>query len=477
MLRVITLILLYNPLQPNSTMLSNNPAIIKYICALLSVLIMTGCNQYINKITPAGIKVLEVWAHAGQAAERQVLQSQVTRFNQQSANIDINLIFIQERNYNAQVQAAALAGDLPDILEFDGPYLYNYIWQNHLLPLETLLPASVINDLLPSIVEQGSLGQHLYSVGVFDSGLGLYARRSALQRINARVPETAIGAWDIDEFNAILQQLAQQDNDHAVLDLKLNFAGEWFTFGFSPMLQSAGADLIERDCYQTSTGILNSTEAVAVMQQLQNWIQQGLVDVNLDDAAFVTGRVALSWTGHWEYDRYKKAWQDDLVILPLPDFGLGSRTGQGSWNWGITNKSRYPEAAAKFLRFLLETEEVLAISSANGTIPGTHSALHLSKRYGKNGELRLFANQLLKGVAIPRPKTPAYPVITTVFQQAFQQIRHGADVKQVLDNAAQKIDQDIRDNQGYPFVFAKQKQENTHRHLYHAAKLEKTRQF
>ncbi len=97
-------------------MLSNNPAIIKYICALLIILIIVGCNQYTDKISPPEIKVLQVWAHAGQAAERQVLQSQVTRFNQQNANIDINLTFIQERNYNAQVQAAALAGDFPDIL-------------------------------------------------------------------------------------------------------------------------------------------------------------------------------------------------------------------------------------------------------------------------------------------------------------------------------------------------------------------------
>ena len=67
-------------------------------------------------------------------------------------NIDIMLTFIPARDYNAQVQAAALAGDLPDILEFDGPYLYNYIWQGPLLPLESLLPALVTDDLLPSIV-------------------------------------------------------------------------------------------------------------------------------------------------------------------------------------------------------------------------------------------------------------------------------------------------------------------------------------
>jgi multiple sugar transport system substrate-binding protein len=90
--------------------------------------------------------------------------------------------------------------------------------------------------------------------------------------------------------------------------------------------------------------------------------------------------------------------------------------------------------------------------NANGAVPGTRSAVQQSRLYGPNGPLHLFADQLLKGAAVPRPKTPAYPVITTAFQEAFQQIRNGASVKNALDQAAQKIDQDIRDNQGYPFI-------------------------
>jgi multiple sugar transport system substrate-binding protein len=380
------------------------------------------------------------------------LASQVKRFNRQTAGVNIKLTFIPERDYNAQVQAAALAGDLPDILEFDGPYLYNYIWQNHLLPLETLLPQTLRDDLLPSIIDQGTHGSHLYAVGVFDSGLGLYARKSALQGIQARIPSGASDAWTVGEFNRILTKLARQDSDHAVLDLKLNYSGEWFTYGFSPILQSAGADLIDRADYQASTGLLNSAQAISAMQHVQNWIRQGRVDPNLDDAAFISGRVALSWVGHWEYAHYKQVWQDDLIVLPLPDFGQGSRTGQGSWSWGITRKTKRPEAAAAFINFLLQTDEVLAMSQANGAVPATRSAVQGSARYGAKGELRLFAEQLLQGVAIPRPKTPAYPVITSAFQQAFQQIRNGANVKQALDRAAEKIDQDIRDNQGYPFV-------------------------
>ncbi len=430
------------------------PHLTHLLLTLLMTLLLNACEQNNDPADAASQAAITIqaWAHAGQAAERQVLSEQVEQFNQQTDNIEIELSFIPERDYNAQVQAAALAGDLPDLLEFDGPYLYNYIWQKHLLPLDSLLPATLIDDLLPSIVLQGTYGRHLYSVGVFDSGLGLYARKSALHRINVRIPQTAADAWSIDEFNGILDNLAQQDDDGAVLDLKLNYSGEWFTYGFSPVLQSAGADLINRDSYQHSSGILNSNTAVVALTHVQGWIQNNRVDPNLDDAAFVSGRVALSWVGHWEYSRYRQAWQDDLVIVPLPDFGQGSKTGQGSWNWGITTNCKQPEAAAEFLRFLLQPDQVLAMSHANGAVPGTRSAVERSAIYGEDGELHLFTDQLIQGVAVPRPRTPAYPIITTAFQQAFQQIRNGANVKQSLDTAAKTIDQDIRDNQGYPFL-------------------------
>ena len=435
-------------------MLTCMPYLTRLLPALFLMSLLVSCDRNNGQGEEAhkDETTIHVWAHAGQAAERQVLTTQVEQFNQQKDKINIKLTFIPERDYNAQVQAAALAGDLPDILEFDGPYLYNYIWQKHLLPLEPLLPDTVINDLLPSIIVQGTHGEHLYSVGVFDSGLGLYGRKSVLNRINARIPQSAVNAWSIEEFNNILLKLAQQDDDGAVLDLKLNYTGEWFTYGFSPVLQSARADLINRDTYQTSSGELNSDAAIAALKHVQNWIQDDRVDPNLDDAAFTSGRVALSWAGHWEYSRYKQAWQDDLVVLPLPDFGHGSGTGQGSWNWGITSKCLNPESAAEFIRFLLQTDQVLAMSNANGAVPGTRSAVQHSSTYGEKGDLQLFADQLIQGVAFPRPGTPAYPVITTEFQQAFQQIRNGANVKQALDKAAKTIDQDIRDNQGYPFL-------------------------
>lgn len=420
----------------------------RYLLSSL-LLLLTACSEQPGEQATAST-VLEVWAHAGQAAEREVLEQQVARFNASYENIEARLTFIPERSYNAQVQAAAVAGELPDLLEFDGPFLYNYVWQGQLQPIGKLLESKTKQELLPSITKQGQYLGAFYGVGTFDSGLGLYASRRALQAADIRIPTDPDEAWSGEEFKAVLAALASRDPDGMVLDLKLNYSGEWFTYAFSPLLQSAGGDLIDRSDYQASGGVLDSPQSVAAMQTLQEWFIQDYVDPNVDDAAFVSGRAALSWVGHWEYPRYAEALGDDLLVLPLPDLGQGSRTGQGSWVWGVTRHCRNTEAAARFLEFLLKPDEVLAMASANGAVPATRTAIEQSPLYGAQGALRLFTRQLQGGFSVPRPQTPAYPVITSAFQQAFVDIRNGGDVKVALSRAAAAIDQDIRDNKGYP---------------------------
>jgi multiple sugar transport system substrate-binding protein len=412
------------------------------------MLCLAACSDFTDNA--GGKTVVSVWAHSGQAAERRVLQAQIRRFNREQQTIRARLTLLPEGTYNGQVQASALADDLPCVLEFDGPYVYNYVWQGKLIPLDEFITPALRRELLPSILAQGSYRRKLYTIAAFDSGLGLYARRSLLEKSGARIPQGPDSAWSVAEFNAVLKRLREFDADGRVLDLKLNYSGEWFTYGFSPLLQSAGGDLIDRADYRSADRVLNGAAAVKAMRQVQGWIREGYVDPDLDDAAFVRGRVALSWVGHWEYPRYHKAFGEDLVVLPLPDFGHGTRTGQGSWNWGITTGCKRPRAAWRFLEFLLQPDEVLAMTRANGAVPATRAAIARSPLYKPGGPLHLFAEQLLDGYSVPRPQTPAYPIISSAFEQAFRDMQNGGDVQAALNRAVAVIDRDIRDNKGYP---------------------------
>jgi len=327
----------------------------------------------------AGPVAVAVWFHTGQPAERDTLTAQVKAFNTRQGEYRVDLTLIPEGTYNAQVQAAALAGDLPDLLDMDGPLMASYAWSGALRPLEGLIPAETVADLIPSIVTQGTWNGHLYGAGTYDSGLGLWADRDKLAAAGIPLPTGPDDAWSAERFGEVLAALAARDPDGQVLDLKLNYKGEWFTYAFSPLLVSAGADLIDRKALKAE-GTLDGPRAVGALSRVQGWITGGYVDPDVDDAAFTSGRVALSWAGHWEYARYRAALGDRLVLLPLPDFGRGSRTGQGSWQWGITAGARQPGAAAAFLAYLLEPGPVRDMSDANAAPPATRTATAASAR-------------------------------------------------------------------------------------------------
>jgi len=414
------------------------------------MLMLVACSG--GESSSVGGVALKIWAHAGQERERDTLQRQIEQFDRDHPAVRVQLTLIPEGSYNAQIQAAAVAGELPDLLELDGPFVYAYAWQGHLRPLDQRLPDSVRQDLLPSIVAQGSYRGRLWAVGSFDSGLGLYADGARLRQAGVRLP-TLRHPWSRAELEEVLRRLAQADPDGQVLDLKLNYAGEWYTYAFSPLIQSAGGDLVDRDGYRRAGGVLNGPAAVGALRTLQGWIAAGWVDPNIDGAAFVTRRVALALGGHWNYPQYREALGGDLLLLPLPDFGQGPRTGQGSWSWAVTANSRHPEAAAQFLTFLLQPSQVLAMTEANGAVPATRAAIARSPLYRPGGPLRLFVVQLSEGFAVPRPRTPAYPVITAEFQKAFDRIRSGGDVQALLDRASGTIDAEIEDNRYYPWVW------------------------
>ncbi|MCG5526209.1 sugar ABC transporter substrate-binding protein [Ectothiorhodospira haloalkaliphila] len=414
---------------------------------LVLVLALAGCVPIPED---EATEVITVWAHAGRESERRTLEAQIRAFEKANPGLAVDVTFIPEGSYNGQVQAAALAGRLPDLLELDGPYLAAYAWRGWLAPLDEHLPDTLKDDLLPSLLEQGQWRGQWYGVGMFDSGLGLWADRRALKAVEARIPEGPADAWTLEEFQKILSRLAASTGGGPVLDLKLNYGTEWFTYAFSPLLQSAGAGVMAEDDEPQARGHLDAPASVQVLETVQGWFQAGWVDPNLDDAAFTSGRVPLAWGGHWNAPAYRDALGEDLILLPLPRAGDRLVSGQGSWQWALSSRARHPEQAAKLLAFLLETEQVLKMSRANGAVPATLTAIAASEDYGPEGALRLFAEQLRDGYTRPRPRTPAYPVVTDAFARAFRDIRHGAPVADTLEAAARRIDREVEANHGYP---------------------------
>ena len=394
---------------------------------------------------------LSMWYHgAGNPVEREIIIGIIDDFNASQSDWKVNLQEFPQAAYNDSVTAAALAGNLPDILDMDGPNMPNWAWSGYLQPLS--LPEGALNDFLPGAV--GIWQDQLYSVGLWDAAIAMYARKSVLEANDIRIP-TLEEPWARDEFDGILEKLKATGDFEYAFDLGMNDRGEWYPYAFSPFLQSFGGDLVDRETYLTADGVLNGDAAI----EWGNWWQSlftrelapGTSETPADQqTGFLDGKFALQWNGNWNAIKALEVVGDDMLFLPAPDFGNGPKIGAASWQFGISSKSAHPEGAAAFIAFAIQDKYLAQFSDAIGLIPATSTAAEMTENYKTGGPLNVFF-ELSKQQATLRPVTPAYVVISPEFTKAAADIADGGNVEDILDTAADNITADIEKNGGYGF--------------------------
>lgn len=390
---------------------------------------------------------VSMWHHQAGEPEQSVFKAQVEAFNKSQSQYRVVEQNIPQGSYTTAITSAALSNSLPCLVDMDQPDMPNYAWAGYLQPLD--LPASVTAGLIQTAL--GKYGGKVYAVSQIDQALALYARKSALQQAGVRIP-TVSQPWTRTEFEGALDKLSKLGGKYKyAIDLR-NFdkGADWWGYGYSPMLQSFGADLINRADFQSAQGVLNGEKAVQFATWFQSLFAKGYAEKNPAGPAFPSGTVPLAYEGSWASADWKKTWGDDLLILPPPDLGNGPKIGSGSWGFGISAKCPSAEAAGAraFISFLMAPKQVADMSTATGAIPVSNAAAALTTNYRPGGPFRPFL-EFARAYAVPRPPTPAWPTIKVAFQKALSDIVNGADAQSSLDNAVQTIDQNIKDNKGY----------------------------
>jgi multiple sugar transport system substrate-binding protein len=413
---------------------------------LTAVLALSGCSRA-GQGSASTSGEITMWTHsAGNPGEIEVYEQIIADFNASQTKYKIVQEDFPQGSYNDAVTTAAAARKLPCLLDVDGPVMPNWAWAGHLQPLG--LPDDLIKSLLPTTV--GRYKDTIYSAGYWDAALAIFARKSVLDKNNIRIP-TVDRPWTLDEFNAVVTTL-KASGYRTPLDLGAADKGEWWSYAYSPMLQSAGGDLVDRTTMKTAAGALNGTDAVKFFTWFQQAFENGWVDNAgpVGNQRFIDDDVALSYTGVWNAKDALTGVGDDLLILPPVDFGKGPKIGGGSWQWGISAGCKNVEGAREYLKFSFQDKYLTAFADSQVVIPSTATATKASQYFSDNAKLREFA-VLSQKFALARPATPGYPVISSSFEKAAKDIISGADVKSTLDAAVRAVDADITSQNGYGF--------------------------
>lgn len=420
--------------------------------ALAAGLALTACSAESDgsgATTKDGVTTLSLWTHnGGNEAELAINERVVEEFNASHDDIKVEIESFPQDAYNDAVTAAAAADKLPCVLDIDAPNVPNWAWAGYLEPL------GLSDDLFDGQLEStlGVVDDEIYSFGHYDVALNLVTRRSTLEKYDIRVPDMD-QPWTAEEFDEALAKIKAGGEFTYPFDLGTAGGGEWIPYAYSPILQSFGGDLIDRDTYTTADGVLNGPEALEWASWNTDLVEKGYAarksgaDSTLD---FVNGKTAIVWSGSWAAVPVKEKYGDDALFLPPVDFGNGPKIGGGSWQWGLSSDCPAVEAAREYLEFSAKTEYYVDYATELSLIPATEEAAAEVPDFAPGGTFRDFydyANEY----AVLRPVTPAYPFISSTFQKAYADILSGGDPQEVLDKAVSDIDANIQQNGDYEF--------------------------
>ncbi|MCB0885208.1 MAG: extracellular solute-binding protein [Propionibacteriaceae bacterium] len=418
------------------------------VLAVVGPLALAGCSQQAKSPEGGGGEggktQMTMWTHsAGNEGEMKVIAQMIEDFNGSQENYEVVRQDFPQAAYNDSVQGAAASGDLPCILDVDGPIMPNWAWNGWLVP--SGLTDADVENFLPSTV--GRYDGQIYSVGYWDATTLIFTRSSILEKVGARVP-TVEQPWTAEEFADIQKKLKDTGDYEYVIDWGPGWADEWWPYAYAPLMQSFGGDLIDRNTFESADGVLNGAESVKFAEWFQAQFADGYAPKSnaQDRTEFKEGKVALQYNGVWALSENSEVY-DDLLMIPAPDFGAGSKAGVGSWQYSLTNSCSDAQktGALEYLKFTMDDKYIAQFSDVTSLIPATTTAWEQTEKgfFGPDKPAQIAAT-ITEANGLVRPPTPAYPVISRIFDKALRDIVNGSDPKGTLDQAVSEVDTDIK---------------------------------
>jgi multiple sugar transport system substrate-binding protein len=268
-------------------------------------------------------------------------------FQKLNPQITVTIDYNEANNYSPNNSVTLLESDAPpDIVPFFGAnrevVKKGLFWD--LLKLHGSKGMDINQQILDSNMNDGKL---LYLPGWAYTNVILY-NKVLFDEAHIPYPQ---GDWTWEQFRDISKQFKSSNGSRLAYDMNT----------FEMLMVSNGKGLISPDG-DTSVGYLDSPEAIHTLQWLNAYYhddKEKTVPLDYDEAVgdFSHAKTAMIIGGMGMlFDIFSGSNSDKLGVAPMPHFKGGERASLiGYTGYGISGKSKHPEAALAFLKYLALT--------------------------------------------------------------------------------------------------------------------------
>mgnify|MGYP001062038231 CR=1 FL=1 len=360
------------------------------IVTLILISMVTGCGgksaQTSGIQSQSGQKApveIQFW-HAMGGELSSVITTQIDAFNKSQKDVVVKPIFQQSYDVTGQkLQAAIVAGDVPDIVQLNTRVWPTFAKNGALLPLDNYIkndPDIKFEDFKKGLMVNTALGGKQYTLPYNRSTPLLYYNKNIMKEIGVD-PENPVKTWDD------LVQVAKKSS--VIKEGKVErfgFAASMSGWYFYSLAWSNGGDILSGDM---KTVLFDKPEAARGLQLWSDMINKdkimsppvGGTSTSGSTAGeslnqnFFNGKIALFISSTADLSQFEKNAKFDLGVSFLPKFKEYA-TPTGGANLAILAKTskEKQDAAWRFIKYMTSKDQTVFFSQKTGYLPVRESA-------------------------------------------------------------------------------------------------------
>ncbi len=412
----------------------------RWMVVLFCATLFTSCSPQEDRAS-ANNEITLIFTHAKHPRYAE-LSKLVRDFEAENPGIRIaeNVIpsSTDEQHQFYVINLAGGAADF-DLLDMDVIWVPEFARAGWLLDITGAIPADELAPLHKGALRADTLDGRLYGVPWFvDAGV-LYYRADLLEKHSRRPPETYI---ELAETARVIQ--AAENNPRLAGFLWQGMQYEGLVCAALEVIRGNGGDLLDA----AGRPRLTAPRTVAALRQMEAWIRTERITPELvttlnEEASrhiFQSGRAIFmrNWPYAWKLlNQEGSPVRGRVGVIPAPHFPGGeSSPTLGGFHLGVNRRSRHPEAALKFVRYMIRKESQKRILLDLGVLPAHMAVYDDAEAIAAVPQLPRLRPAVAR--AQPRPVTPYYLMISQIIQPELSAVVAGIRSPEDAMQSAQK---------------------------------------
>lgn len=316
---------------------------------------------------------------------------------------------------SAQLAMETADQNTADIIQGDYGFIFNYINRDLIEPLEPYIAnkSLSVSNVPPEYLAAGMKNDELYAVNIGINSEALVYDPAFFQKAGIEAPSQD---YTIDELYKTLIELKETIDDPDFFPMGNMFAASYF-------LRTRGVSMYNAD--GTALGYEEDKDLADYFALYKKWTDEGLIGLfkgvgNDENHPVIKGKTAFFSVSSNAASVLSNKAGRTIKLLPLPKAGgKEGRFIKPSMFLAVSSYSKYPEEAAKFIDFFINSEAANDILKGERGVPvSSVIAASLSDKLEEAGKQQY---ELLEYLTThSSPIDPPVPSSSIIINNAYQ---------------------------------------------------------